>query len=293
MGFLSGSALVILGGMTALYFSPRSIKRWFIFSMFDRMDKTTPAPRSYAKQVLPHSDLEQLYNNLWIVRGTLPKGGPSLPRAMVIYKLPGTSQLLVHSVICVREDTVKQIEALGTVAYILVPNRGHRLNANAWAQRYPEAKVICPSFARDKIELRVPVDHNCEELMEEYPQEKLPGVSYMRIADERLELVYILKLEGAKDPEATAFLSNDIFFNIDPKTAAFVTRLIGSASGFGMTKLGILLADDLPSLKKWIATLPDAAAKMKLDCILVGHGDPVIGASNVIASLRIAANRLK
>lgn len=290
--------MVMVGVMTAIYFSPRSAKRWFVLSMFDRMDKDVPKPRSYAQQVLPHSGLEQLFDNLWIIRGTLPKNGPRLPRIMVIYKLPGTSQLLVHSVICVGEEVAKQIDSLGTVTYIIVPNRGHRLNAKAWAERYPDAMVICPSFAREKIEFRVPVDQNCEDLMDEYSEgtdcfTKMPGVSYMKIADERLELVYILKLEGGKNPNATALVCNDIFFNLDPKTAAFMTWLIGSANGFGMTKLGVVLADDLPSLKKWVASLPDTASKMHLECILVGHGEPVIGAPAVLANLRIAGNRLK
>jgi len=49
-------------------------------------------------------------------------------------------------------------EPWGQIAFVIVPNDHHRLDAAAYKARYPEARVICPAGARAKIEQKVKVD---------------------------------------------------------------------------------------------------------------------------------------
>ena len=105
--------------------------------------------------VLEHGPIEKLADNLWRVDGTLP--GMSLHRVMTIAKL-GDGRLAVHNAIALREPEMKEIDAWGTVALILVPNGFHRLDAPAFKSRYPGAKVLAPKGSRKKVEEVVAVD---------------------------------------------------------------------------------------------------------------------------------------
>jgi len=281
------------------YLSPRSFKRRLALAIFDYMDRKTPKPRPYEDHVLPHGDLEKLYNNLWMVRGTLPPRGPRLPRAMVIYRLPGTKDLIVHSAICVNDDVAKKIEDLGEITYIIVPNRAHRMDARPWSDRYPQAKVICPASARKYVEKYVTVHDVCEKVIDEHHNfmnhdvPKMPGISYMHVAEEHMELAYFVHVKGGEDPDFNALVVCDTFFNVSPEKAHWIARLMGTADGFGITKLGVVLAEDLPMLCKWVEKLRDNAKRMKIDCISMAHGDPVIGLDKVQHQLERAAILLR
>lgn len=300
MSLISVLGAVAAGTVLALYFSPRLFKKRLVMAVFDRMDRAIPKPRPYAEQILPHSDLERVHDNLWIVRGSLPRSGPQLPRLMVVYRLPSSNQLVVHSVICVGRDVADKIDALGQVAFIIVPNRAHRLNGLAWAQRYPNARVIGPSFARQRIERQIELGATCEQVVGEYGADdqfaqEMPGVAYMLPGKERFELIYLMKLEGGSRPDSMAFVCCDLFFNIDPNQAHWMARCLGSANGFGLTALGVIVADDLGALYEWLVDLRRRVAddQLHLDSIIVAHGDPVVGADRVLAQLQVAIERLK
>src|SRR5688572_16254862 len=110
--------------------------------------------------VQPHSPVAELDDGLWRVEGTL--AGMPLKRVMTIAKR-SDGQLVVHNGIAIEENAMKQIEAHGPVGFIVVPNGYHRLDAPAFKKRYPNAKVVCPSGARKKVEEVVPVDHTYDD----------------------------------------------------------------------------------------------------------------------------------
>lgn len=290
---------VFIGAGLSVYFSPRSFKRRLLMGLLKRLETSGPAqPLEYCEQILPHSSLQQLYDNLWVVEGTLPPKGPTLPRTMVIYRLPGTRKLVAHSVICVRDDVADEIEALGDVTFIIVPNSFHRLNGLAWAKRYPKAQVITPTFAKAEVERQFGVDATCEEVMGEFGSDeqftKLPGVAFMRLAKERFELVYLMKLEGVHS-DSVALVCCDSLFNLDPAKTDWITRLMGSSAGFGFTKIGVLMSSDVAALHDWLIVLrrKAEAAEIPIEAILVAHGDPVLGKDRVLTHLQIAIDRLK
>jgi hypothetical protein len=104
-------------------------------------------------KVLPHKPVEKLEENLWHVVGKL---GP-IERMMVVARL-GDGRLVIFNGVALAEPEMKELEAWGTPAFLIVPNGGHRNDAKIWKQRYPALTVICPPGAKAKVEQVLPVD---------------------------------------------------------------------------------------------------------------------------------------
>lgn len=105
--------------------------------------------------VLPHGPLQQLEENLWRVEGGLPRG--PLKRVMTVVRR-SDGALLVHSAIAMDASSMAQLDALGPVAHIVVPNGFHRMDAPRFKARYPKARVYCPPGARKRVAQVVAVD---------------------------------------------------------------------------------------------------------------------------------------
>lgn len=99
--------------------------------------------------------LRQHAENLWTADGGLP--GMPLRRRMVVVRL-SDGRLVIHNAICLTEPEMQRLDALGPVAFLIVPNAWHRLDAAAWAARYRTAQVVCPRQAAKKVAEVVRVD---------------------------------------------------------------------------------------------------------------------------------------
>jgi hypothetical protein len=53
---------------------------------------------------------------------------------------------------------MERIEALGEPAFLIIPGGFHRLDARPYKARFPKARVVSPSGARDAVSEAVPVD---------------------------------------------------------------------------------------------------------------------------------------
>src|SRR3569623_1119746 len=94
--------------------------------------------------VRPHGPLEKLPENLWRVQGSLP--GMSLLRNMAI------GRLVINSAFALEEPLMKEIEAWGKPAFLVIPNRYHRLDLPAFKRRYPDQTVLVPRGERATVE---------------------------------------------------------------------------------------------------------------------------------------------
>ena len=103
-------------------------------------------------KVLSHGPIERLAENLWWVQGSLP--GMSLKRVMAIARLRD-GRLVIHNGIALQEPAMREIEAFGTPAFLIVPNGAHRLDAAAYKRRYPSLTVLAPRGARAKVAEKV------------------------------------------------------------------------------------------------------------------------------------------
>ena len=197
---------------------------------------------------------------------------------MVIYRLPD-GRLWLHSVIALDEAGMAQLDALGPVAFVVVPSRLHRLDAPVFAERYPEAKVVCAAEARVAVAAVVEVDEVVEEALRgtgvvvHKPGGLVPG-----------ERVYELPVEGG-----VVLVFCDALFNVPhlPGCGGWVMRLLGSSGFFGTTRIGRALTTDLAAWRGW---LEEQSRRPDIVAISVAHGDPIV--HDAAARLAEAAARL-
>ncbi|HEU4536336.1 MAG TPA: hypothetical protein VFS00_19565, partial [Polyangiaceae bacterium] len=171
-------------------------------------------------KVLPHQPIEKLEANLWRVEGSLE--GMPLLRVMTLARLDD-GRVVVHNAMALGEAEMKEIEAWGEPAFLLVPNAFHRLDAPAFKARYPRIKVLCPRGARAKVEEVVAVDGGYDDL---------PAGDAVRLEH----------LDGTREGEgvmavrsgdATTIVLNDAVFNMPHGRGAtgLVFRYVTQSSG--------------------------------------------------------------
>lgn len=178
-------------------------------------------------KVLGHGPLEKLADNLWWVQGDLP--GMSLKRCMTIARL-SDGRLVIYNGISLREPEMKQIEAWGTPAFLIVPSAYHRLDARAYKTRYPQLKVIAPKGAKKKVEDVISVDGTFEDFIADahVKLEMLAGVK------EREGVMIV------KSSDGTSLVFNDVVMNMDKKKdflGYMFTTVMGSAPGPRVSRL--------------------------------------------------------
>lgn len=231
-------------------------------------------------KVLRHGPIEKLADNLWRVTGEIPR--MSLERTMVVARLR-SGELVFHSPIAMEEGAMREIEAWGTPAYIVVPNGGHRLDAPAYKKRYPQARVVAPAGSREKVAAVVPVDLSYADFPKDDDSVRLEHLH--GVADS----------EGAmlvRSPDGVSVVLNDVMFNMDTKKdflGWFFTTLMGSAPGPRVSRLAkMVFVKDKQALR---ADFERLAATPDLVRVIVAH-EKVASGADAAASLRQAATYL-
>jgi hypothetical protein len=112
-------------------------------------------------RIFPHDPPERLTEGVWRVRG-----GLSFPlyRNMIIVRL-ASGDLVIHSAVAMDDAGMKALEALGRPAYLIVPNRGHVMDAAFYKQRYPGMMVLTLAAIRDAVAAKTPVDATVEDIL--------------------------------------------------------------------------------------------------------------------------------
>jgi hypothetical protein len=230
--------------------------------------------------VLPHGPIEKLTDNLWRVEGSLPR--MSLKRVMTIARLK-SGKLVVHNAIALDEKAMKEVEAWGTPAYLIIPSGYHRLDAPAFKKRYPSLRILTPKGARAKVEEVIAVDGTYED----FPKDD---------ASVRFEM-----LAGVKESEGAMLVTStdgltvvltDVVFNMDKKTdflGWFFTTILGSAPGPRVSRLmKLVVVNDKAALR---ADLERLAATHGLTRLVVAH-EKVASGPSAADALRTAAAML-
>jgi hypothetical protein len=187
-------------------------------------------------------------------------------------------RLVVHSAIALDEASMKEVEAWGTPAFLLVPNGYHRLDAPAWKRRYPQARVLAPRGSRKKIAEKVPVDGDVTELSDA----ALRVVPFNGIKNFEVALV-------VESNDGASVIVNDAVFNM-PMPKKLLERLIvsamGSAPGPRVSRLFKLLGvNDKAAFRADLETL---AATPRLQRLIVAHTTMATGPA-AAAALQKAA----
>ena len=207
------------------------------------------------------TQIEQLEPNLWRVEASIKT--PPLERVMTIVKLSDGS-LLIYSAIMLDEPAMKQLDALGPVKTIVVPNGWHRMDAPAFKARYPEARLLAPKNTRARVAKVVAVDGTLEDFSD-------PTVQLTTVGGTRgLEA-----LMTVKSGDRTSVVFTDALFNMPHKTGlnGFILKhVLGSSGGPKVTRLGRLLL--IKDKKEFAAQLEQLAAQ-NVTRVIVAHNEVI------------------
>jgi hypothetical protein len=190
--------------------------------------------------------------------------------------------LLLHSPIALDAARQAELEALGPIAALVVPNAGHRLDAPAYKAKYPAAVVFCPRGGRSKVAEVVAVDGTYDDYNDDGSVrfETLDGVG---------------EAEGAmlvRSSDGATVVLNDVVMNMDTKkdvVGYLFTTVMGSAPGPRVSRLARLLyVKDQPALRRHLERL---AATPNLQRLIVAH-EKLTSGPDAASALRTAATYL-
>lgn len=214
--------------------------------------------------VLKHGPLEKLEENLWSVEGRSTAG--ALRRRMALVRLDD-GRIVVHSAMALEESAMKEIEAWGTIAFVVVPNGYHRLDAPAYKKRYPQAEFLCPAFWQARVAEVVPVDGTLERLPKDgvLSWSEVPGTGGREV---------VLEVTSGQH---RSLVLNDILFD-HPHRRGFgglILRLIGSSGGPRVTRVArTFLLKDKAALRQALLSWADRPGLVRL---VVSHSRVVSG----------------
>jgi len=99
--------------------------------------------------------LERLDDGLWVAAAPQTLLGIHLWTRMTVVRLSGGG-LLLHSVVPMTGALRSEVEALGTVQHIVLPDLYHHLHVGPWTLAFPKARVHAPpGMARKRPDLRI------------------------------------------------------------------------------------------------------------------------------------------
>lgn len=223
--------------------------------------------------VLPHEPIEKHSENLWTVSGNMPGGNQR--RMSVARRADG--KLVIHNPIALNDDEMKELEAFGRPAFLIVPNSFHRQDSVIYKQRYPDLAVFCPTAARKRVAELVPVQGNLDEL----PPDPVVEVCHLHGVKQTEGVLRVNSRTG------TDLVFNDTLLNMPPT---------GGMKALFLSPTGTL---SVPRFMRWFMMksgaelkqhLEDLAQLPNLRHIVPGHGDVV--ATDPSAALKTAAARL-
>jgi hypothetical protein len=169
--------------------------------------------------VLPHDPIQKLAENLWRIEGALPHF--SMRRVMTIAKR-SDGKLVIHSAIALEEPLMREIEAFGEPAFLLVPHVRHRMDAPRFKRRYPNLKILATRGALAKAREVVAVDGTYED----YPSDR----------DVTLEMLHGMNdSEGAmlvRSSDGLTVVLNEVVFDLGERES-LAMRLALRAFGLG------------------------------------------------------------
>jgi hypothetical protein len=99
--------------------------------------------------------MQQLHSDLWIAGSPLRFLGLEVGARMTVVRLPD-SRLLLHSPIAATVELVREVQAVGRVAYIVAPNRLHHLFVGEWQRACPDALLyVAPGLDTKRADLAI------------------------------------------------------------------------------------------------------------------------------------------
>ncbi len=216
--------------------------------------------------VLPHEKMVEVSEGVLTVVGTLRMPLGTYPRRMTVVRL-ADRRLVIYSAIALDEAEMRELEAYGRPAFLVVPGDIHRLDARPWKERYPDLFVVAPPGARKKVEKLVRVDATEVDFGD-------PEVRFIAVPGTGGHEAALL----VDRPDGATLVVNDLIWNLGnrPGIGGWLMRVAGFTGGPAHIPplVARKLIDDKPALR---AQLEEWSRLDGLDRILVSHGEMVTG----------------
>ena len=168
-----------------------------------------------------HGEIEKLNENLWRVQGPVP-GSALFSRVMTVVRL-ADERLVIHNGIAMNPESMAELEAWGRPTFLIVPGGYHRLDARAYAARYPELTVIAPAGSAKRVGKLVEVNGDYDSF-DDQPEIQL---AHLEGTANREGAMIVRSEDGA------TVVFNDIVFNMPHQygVGGFVLRFVTASSG--------------------------------------------------------------
>lgn len=220
------------------------------------------APSGDAMTSYPHGPIGFVDDGLFLVEGRWKRSPFERKMAVVLLS---SGEVAVHSAIAMDDSGHAALEAIGRVAWILVPNLIHCSDAGWYAERYPSARVLVPSQIRAKLFEKIPrIDGSIDDDWPEPLREELAVVP--------LRGTRIGEVACVHGPSRTLILTDACFHYRGsdlPLVSRLAMRLNGAYDRFGPSRFFRTFAvTDRRALQ---ASL-DALLELEFDRVIVSHG---------------------
>lgn len=169
--------------------------------------------------ILPHGPLRELEPGLLTVTGQIPMPIGNFPRRMTVIALEG-GKVALYSPIALEEEAMARIEALGEIAWLIVPSAAHRLDSRPFHKRYPDARIVTATGAREGVAEAVPVDGTTADLG---PTAELIPVAGAK----QSEVAVLVRHEGG-----CSLVTNDVIGNVS-RPQGIGAWIMSRLTGFG------------------------------------------------------------
>ncbi|MGO9830979.1 MAG: DUF4336 domain-containing protein [Myxococcaceae bacterium] len=99
--------------------------------------------------------LEAWEDGVWVASAPQTLYGIQLGTRMTVVRLPGGG-LLLHSVVPMTGPLRTEVEALGPVQHLVLPDLYHHLHVGPWSLAFPKARIHAPpGMAKKRPDLRI------------------------------------------------------------------------------------------------------------------------------------------
>lgn len=243
-----------------------------------------------SRVVRSHGPLQEIWPQvLYTLEAPGCSKGPPV-RNMSIYRVPDNSKrLVIYNGVSINDDTLKEIEALGTPTILVVPNGMHREDAAIWKDKFPKIVVVCPIYDKKKISDVVPIDMTMDEWV------KLDDwSSFVTIKDIdgwcKFEHVLEVQLDPKKDGKVAMMICDLLFTLVYDPNFSWSDKIISWAfdccyitptdkNSIIIPKVSriarVFVIKDWKKAEQWYRSYAKECGK-SIAVILVGHGVPIV-----------------
>lgn len=203
-------------------------------------------------------------NSIWVAERPVWFSGIRLRSRTTVVRL-SDDQLWVHSPCTPTDEVCRELDALGEVRFVVVPNRYHHLETPATKARYPKALVVGPASAASRNP-RLKLDASVTDLAYQHATPELTSIQV----------------------EGVPFLDETVFFHRASGSLIAADLLMSSCSRDHWTSqmAGRILGHHekfrVPPDVRWNTRVNDAVARsieqlqaLPVERILVAHSDAI------------------